>query len=146
MEEKPTLIYLKEAARAAHCFIGKTLQERGVDDLGPQAAHILFYLSKNKDASSGDLREAQGSSKASISEGLATLVDKGYIEYQSSERDRREKRIVLTEKGIEHQRRASEAIQSAITALLEGVPPEEEERLKTTLMHIIHNAKGGEHV
>lgn len=146
MEEKQTLIYLKEAARAVHCFIGKTLQERGIDDLGPQAAHILFYLSKNKDASGSELREAQGSSKASVSEALTALVGKGYIEYQSTERDRREKRIVLTKEGVEHQRRASEAIQSALAALFKGVPPEEEERLKTTLMHIIHNAKGGEHV
>ena len=146
MDEKPTVIYLKEASRASRCFIGKALQDAGIEDLGPQEAHILFYLMKHEEASSGELRQVSGSSKAGVSDALSHLVERGYIEYVNSELDRREKNIVLTKKGLDHQRRVGEVIHLAEEALFDGVSKEEEDILRKALSQIIKNTKGGEHV
>ena len=145
MEDKPTLIYMKEASKQAHFFIGKSLHDAGIEDLSPQEAHILFYLSTHEDVSSSEIRQARSVSKASVSDSLAHLVETGYIEYLSSDQDRREKRIVLTQKGLDHQRHVGEVIRAAEKSLLNGVSEEEEAVLRKALSQIIQNAKGGEH-
>ena len=146
MEDKPTLIYLKEASRASRCFVGKSLQDAGIEDLGPLEAHILFHLMKHEEASSAELRQANGSSKASVSDALNHLVERGYIEYVNSDLDRREKRIVLTPKGLDHQRRVGEIIKKAEETLFQNISSEEEKALRKALSQIIQNTKGGDHV
>lgn len=144
MESKPTLIYLKEASKQVRCFIGKSLHDAGIEDLSPHEANTLFYLMNHDGVSSGELQKAQSVSKASVSDALAHLVERGYIEYVSSDMDRREKRIVLTEKGKDHQRRVGEVIKKAEQSLLRGVSIEEEATARQFLIHLINNAKGGE--
>ena len=145
MEDKPTLVYLKEASKQVRCFISKSLHDAGIEDLSPHEANTLFYLTNHEGVSSGELQRAQSVSKASVSDALAHLVERGYIEYLNSDTDRREKRIVLTEKGKDHQRRVGEVIKKAKQSLLNGVSSEEEAIARQFLVHLINNAKGGNH-
>ena len=69
------------------------------DPLKPSAGRILGYLSCHNEASSQELQEHFKLAKATVSEGLSSLEERGYITYEKSPNDAREKIIRLTDAG-----------------------------------------------
>lgn len=69
------------------------------DPLKPSTGRILGYLSCHNEASSQELQDHFKLAKATVSEGLSFLEERGYITYEKSLDDAREKVIRLTEDG-----------------------------------------------
>ena len=70
------------------------------DTLKPIAARVFGYLAHHPESSSQDIQREFSLSKATVSECLSLLIERGYISYEKSEKDGREKTIKLTEEGL----------------------------------------------
>ena len=91
------------------------------------------------------IQEALRLSKSTVSEALNHLVSLGLIEYVVNEENRREKKIVETEKGKRHQEQAWKVFSELEKEALEGLSEEELKTLRKTLNKMIENMKGGNH-
>ena len=70
--------------------------------LSPFEGRVFGYICRNQEANltSTDLISRFGCPKSTISETLASLVERGYIYLESNAEDRRQKFLRLTEKGM----------------------------------------------
>ena len=125
------------------------LEERfegaGLTKLHPPLGQILGLLHSNSGLAAADIQEMLCISKSTVSEALSELAARGLIEYVINEEDRREKRIVETEKGKRYQESAWKILTKFREDVLQGLNEEERKTLRASLDRIIENTKGGEH-
>ena len=111
----------------------------------PPEGQILAVLHSHPEMSASGVQEALKLSKSTVSEALNHLASLGLIEYVVNEENRREKRIVETEKGKRHQEQAWRVLSELEKETEKGLSQEELAVLRKTLNQIIKNTKGGNH-
>ena len=141
MTPQRTPLLLRETSKAMRAALDEEFQRSGLDDLRPQDGHLLHCIDLNPGCTSVGLAQLQCVSKSNISFSLNLLVEKGLIEFVCNEEDRREKRIILTEKGRQRQEAVSALFTRFEKRMMEGFFKEEEERLRSYLQRIINNAE-----
>ncbi len=75
------------------------LQEKGFTDLRPSFLEILLFVCENNGPSIKEIGTACGLKKQTMTSHLNELQKRGYITRQSSEFDKREQKVFLTEFG-----------------------------------------------
>lgn len=141
MSDTPIPILIKESLKAIRGSLEFAFQENGLDDLRPQDGHLLHYIADHPNCGATELQQLQCVSKSSVSFSLSLLAEKGFIEYLSSEEDRREKHIVITEKGILRNQKAKGVIADIERSFTRDMSQEEMENLRICLEKIIANAE-----
>lgn len=141
MNETPMPIQIKEANKAVRSFFERAFAMRGLDDVRPQEGQMLHYIATHPGCSSMEITQARRCSKASVSESLGILVACGYIECAPSPEDRREKRLVITEKGKERECIASKIMEECEKQIMEGFSENERDNLRRYLTRVIENAE-----
>ena len=101
-------------------YLEKALRNSGLS-LG--AFELLSAVKASPAAPQAELSEKLGITPSSLSEAVAVAVRKGLVEQESSERDRRAKRVVLTRRGDRALESAMSALAEADRLALEGIPP-----------------------
>lgn len=144
MQEAPLEILIQFAGKKTSQLAEERLAKAGLAKLHPPQGQILAILYSRPNMSASDIQETLRISKSTVSEALSGLVNLGLIEYVTSEEDRREKRIVETEKGKRHQEEAWKVFKQCEEDLKQGLSVEEVKILRKGLTTIIENAKGGE--
>ena len=125
-------------------MLEERFQNAGLTKLHPPQGQILGLLHSNPGLSASDLQESLRISKSTVSGALSELVSLGLIEYVVSEEDRREKKIVETEKGKRYQESAWKILSQFRADVLGGLSEEEQDALRASLNKVIENTKGGE--
>ena len=110
--------------------------ERCKDPLKPIAGRVFGYLAGHRNCSAQDIQNAFTLSKATVSECLSLLIERGYISYTKSEEDAREKVITVTEAGIARARSYANMVEAFEERLVEGFSEKELSALKTLLEKI----------
>ena len=141
MTSLATPILLRETSKTVRAALEQAFQEKGLDEIRPQDGHLLHCIDLNPGCTSVDLAALQCVSKSNISFSLNLLVEKGFIEFVSNEEDRREKRIILTEKGRRHQEAVGALFVDFEKEMLRGFTKAEEQSLRNYLKRIIDNAE-----
>ncbi len=103
---------------------------------------ILGYLARNEEKGEiyqKDLEEAFGVRRSSVTSILQNMEKSGYLVRESSQRDARVKRVVLTQKGRELDQTLLRYIHSLEEEMLSGFSPEEKASLQGYLVRIISN-------
>lgn len=137
-----SLPLIREAHKQIRAFVNERIRENGLDELAFPLGPILFRIYQFPETTSLELQESLCLSKSRISESLSALRERGYIEYESCQEDRREKRIVLTQKGKAHQEKVFEVIRAAEEDIARGIPEKDLISLSHTLSLIIENCGG----
>ena len=75
------------------------LQSQGFLDLRPSFLEILMYICENQSPSIKEIGNACGLKKQTMTSHLNELEKRGYVERKTSEKDRREFSVFLTEFG-----------------------------------------------
>ena len=96
-------------------------------------SNVLSFLARNPDVTQKELAEALGVIPASLSEVLAKLERKGYVQREKDENDRRFTRVRLTEEG----ERALEQPEDALSEPFQALNPEEQETLRQLLAKLL---------
>ena len=99
MQEPPLPVLIQFAAKRTSQMLEERFQRAGLTKLHPPQGQILGLLHSHPGMSAADLQESLRISKSTVSGALTELVSLGLIEYVVSEEDRREKKIIETEKG-----------------------------------------------
>ena len=138
-QEIPTPILIKEASKKFHSAMEASFKDAGIDELRPLEGRILHYLVAHPGCSSGEICETLLLSKSSVSETLASLTEKGFTTYEVNNENRREKQIEVTPKGLAHQNKVDDIIQSLIERSFDGIDDEDIQRTRRALIRIIKN-------
>lgn len=129
--------------RAWHNATLSALAAAGLQDVGQP--RILFLL-KEGESDGGlpaqqELAQRLHVSPATIATSLKSLERMGYITRQSDPRDGRKKRIAITEKGQDAQRRCIAVFQQVDTQVYAGFSPQELELLQQFYQRMLDNIK-----
>lgn len=114
VEQKFVGFDLKKTHWCIKNFINQEMDKEFHGCLAPSDAQLLSFLTRNKDkeTTGSDLCFHFRISKATCSENLHRAEEKGLIRLQVSKSDRRQKVIILTEKGEEVASKADEVFLS----------------------------------
>lgn len=96
-------------------------------------SNVLVFLANNPDVTQKELAEALGVIPASLSEVLAKLERKGYVQREKDENDRRFTRVRLTAEG----EKALEQPEDVLTEPFRALNPEEQETLRQLLAKLL---------
>ena len=141
MPEAPVPVLIKEAQKKIRAVFDARFAKEDLKDLRPAEGQVLCHIACHPGCTSAEIQEARRLCKASVSESLSILAERGYIEYASSPVDRREKTIQITEKGLSYHRAASDAVQECHNLILSGINEEEQQALRELLNRIIENSR-----
>ena len=134
-----------DAGKSIHHALDEYFQTCVKDPLKPIAGRILGYLYAHRGASSSDIQKHFALSKASVSENLSILIDRGDIVYEKSDIDGREKTISLTDQGIERAKQFRQIIVDFEKKLSKGLSESEMKELERLLSVVAENIGGLEH-
>ncbi len=96
---------LNEALEAMHfgfrAMVDKPDQRLAELDFLRIHHRIMYFIGRNQNCSVSELLQILGVTKQYLNRPLKTLISKGYISQQADEKDRRIKRLELTERGYQ---------------------------------------------
>lgn len=113
-------------------------------DLTPTQAHVLGYLVRHRDTMLclRDVEECFGLTHPTVSGILSRLEDKGFLTFCPDKRDRRIKRIAVTDRALECDARIRQAIDNMEARVIRDFTPEEQTQLNSLLCRAIRNLGG----
>lgn len=112
----------------------------GADITGVQAQMLLYLLRQGETgASVTDLHQVSGYSKATISNLVKRLREKGYVRAEPCREDDRRRLLFTTEKGRRQQALLMTAVRSVEDALYQGFSPEELSTLDRLQKRMLQN-------
>lgn len=128
-------------SNAVKTYIDQVLEEKLKDRLTGIEGLTMGYLFKHEgsETTAQELMAHSHSSKATTSQTLSGLEKKGYIVMQPSQKDKRKKAIVLTEKGEEVHQEFQTIFKDVTATVKENVTPEEEATVRAVLKKIQAN-------
>ena len=125
-----------EAGHATRKSFESYFEAKTDDPLKPVAGRVFGYLAKHPDCSSQDIQNEFSLSKATVSECLSSLLERGYISYTKSKEDAREKKITLTEAGLARSQWYDSMVNEFEEIISRDFTPEEIEELRCLLEKI----------
>lgn len=84
------------------------------DGLGRAHHRALHFIGRNPGMSVAELLDILRITKQSLARVLSSLIERGYVDQRAGERDRRQRLLSLTDKGIDLERRLSVAQQACV--------------------------------
>ncbi len=148
MEEKrPIGAEIRVTSNAIKNYIDKKMsQDLSLEITGVESM-TLMYIFRHEigNVTAADLMQRFGVSKATTSQTISSLKDKGYIVQNVSSHDRRVKYIVLTKKGRELKKRFDEMFATINASVVLNLTEEEKSELVALLKRVQDNVgyKGG---
>ncbi len=102
----------------------------------------LFRQLGREDVNQRDLEYALGIKASSVSSLVRNLEQKGFIRCERLPQDTRNKRVILTEKGMEVQKVLADARNQAEENMVKGLTEEQQELLRACLRQVLNNLEG----
>jgi MarR family transcriptional regulator, transcriptional regulator for hemolysin len=99
-------------------FLESAIESSGLS-LG--AFELLSAVKANPSSSQAELASGLGITPSSLCEAVRSAAQKGFVEQETSEKDRRSKRIVLTRKGAKALEAALQALDQAESIAIQGL-------------------------
>ncbi len=148
MEEKrPIGAEIRVTSNAIKNYIDKKMSQDLLLEITGVESMTLMYIFRHEagNVTAADLMRRFGVSKATTSQTISSLKDKGYITQKISKHDHRVKYIVLTEKGSELKKRFDEMFATINSSVVENLAEEEKIELVRLLKKVQENVgyKGG---
>ena len=120
-------------------YFGNLFAEYGVTYPQSRVLTRLFNQLGKGDVNQRDLEHALGIKASSVSSLVRNLEQKGLIYSERMPRDTRNKRILLTEKGMQLREMLGETRLQAESALVAGLTENQVKTLRADLMQILNN-------
>lgn len=138
---------IMKASKYVHCKIDAAINAMlSNKDLTAAQSHVLMCLMKSGDAFSSDIHRRLNISRATVSGLIKKLRANGYITFEGCEKDERHKKIVVTQKAIEHKAeidRCMNGIEDVVFSDFSQEEIEEMHRLMGKMAKNINNIKKG---
>jgi DNA-binding MarR family transcriptional regulator len=111
-------------------------------DYGFGRAHhrVIYFVGRNPGMTVSDLLDILRITKQSLSRVLGQLVDEGFITQRTGSRDRRQRLLDLTEKGVELERQLTERQRARIARAYREAGAEAVEGFRKVMLGLIDEA------
>ena len=106
-------------------------------DFGRAHHRVIYFVGRHPRINVSDLLTILKITKQSLSRVLSQLIDQGFIQQHPGPRDRRQRLLELTAKGIELERRLSERQRAGIARAYRAAGAEAVDGFRKVLMGII---------
>ena len=106
-------------------------------DFGRAPHRVIYFVGRHPRINVSDLLTILKITKQSLSRVLSQLIDQGFIQQHPGPRDRRQRLLELTAKGIELERRLSERQRAGIARAYRAAGAEAVDGFRMVLMGII---------
>lgn len=116
--------------------LGVRMRESGLADVTAMHAMVIGYLADHGETYQRDLETEFQVNRSTITKIVQVMERRGYIRRESVPRDRRLKRLVLTELGVDLKDRLQRCVEETNREFMEVLPPEEGEALLASLRKI----------
>lgn len=131
MDKKIDKKHVAQTIRRLDLMMGRNLEarvkEEGIDEMTRGYGWCMRYLYENrdKDIYQKDLEKQFGLCRSSVTNTIQVMEKKGYLKREMVEQDARLKKVVLTEKGVEHHKQMVSIIDGLNERTLQGITDEE---------------------
>lgn len=132
-EEMPIMMLINELSRLFHNRMRDEGERIGMQD---GFRHLLFHLSHEDNLTQLDLVRRTHLKAPTVSVALRKMEDAGLVSRSTDQRDQRQTRVVLTDKGRELDGRMQESIRRTETLFSRGLSDEEQRVLKGLLVRM----------
>jgi DNA-binding MarR family transcriptional regulator len=130
---------ISRARSSINRFIVHELKKNGISGLGPSHGGIFFYLFHNEPVTMKELAEAIRRDKSTITALVGKLVEKGYVQKETSLEDMRTVKVRLTEKGKAFQPVFEQISSRLIRRIWQGIDPDDQKTVIRILQQIESN-------
>jgi len=113
-------------------------------DMGMARVHhrILYFIGRNPRCSIKELLQRMGVSKQYIHQPLRRLIEEGHVSVETDARDRRVRRLTLTDKGMELETRLSGTQRARFARVFERAGPEAEAGWRVVMRLLAESGNG----
>ena len=139
MQEPDVGYLITNISYAIRQYFGNLFAEYGVTYPQSRVLTRLFNQLGKGDVNQRDLERALGIKASSVSSLVRNLEQKGLIYSERMPQDTRNKRILLTEKGMQLREMLGETRLQAESALVAGLTENQVKTLRADLMQILNN-------
>ena len=120
----------------SHITRGKAKSVKDPPDLTPSGRNILFCLCHEDGLTQLDLSNYTHLKPPTVSVTLRKMEEDGYVVRRDDEKDRRQTRVYITEKGRDFDNKVRRAFEFQERAIVDALSPEERTTLKKLLLRV----------
>lgn len=120
-------------------LLKKIMQKHNISSFTSEQGKILYQLWKENGLTPTELASRTGLALNTLSKMLQTMEVQGLVERQGVLRDKRSKRIILTELGIEVKKDAQAISKEMVDQMYKGFSSEEIDLFENQLRRILQN-------
>ena len=124
--------------RYNHIFMNRRLNQ---SDITANENYLLMYLFSNNQVTQDDISEYFSIDKGSISKTISSLEQKGYVQRQVNQENRRSNIIIISEKGRKTFSETRKILDKWHKLILEGITKEQLNILSDVLEKMAYNTK-----
>lgn len=111
----------------------------GPQDITHMEGKVLFFFERHPGATQSDLAQHSGRDKAQLARLIKGLRDKGLLEAETDEADRRQVRLTVSEAGQAVQRELKRQARQVSVQALQGLSTQEQAQLAELLKRVQAN-------
>ena len=131
MEKNIKRKHVPQAIRRLDLMMGRNLEarmkEEGIDEMTLGHGWCIHYLYENQEKNiyQKDLEKQFGLCRSSVTNTIQVMEKKGYLKREMVEEDARLKKVILTDKGLNHHKKMETIIGGLNEKTLQGITDEE---------------------
>lgn len=139
MNVNSSISFLSHIHTITATFLTEKLKQQGFNDFASSHGNILFQLNKNGKMTMGELAKSINRDKSTATVLVRKLEKEGFVSIISDEKDKRNKYILLSQKGKDYTKITSEISNELLSTFYKGFSEQEKQTFLDFLERIEKN-------
>ena len=139
MNVNSSISFLSHIHTITATFLTEKLKEQGFNDFESSHGNILFQLNKNGKMTMSELAKAINRDKSTATVLVRKLEKEGFVSIINDKKDKRNKNILLSQKGMEYTKITTEISNELLSTFYKGFSNQEKQNFLEYLERIEKN-------
>ena len=139
MNVNSSISFLSHIHTITATFLTEKLKKKGFNDFASSHGNILFQLNKNGQMTMSELAKAINRDKSTATVLVRKLEKEGFVSIINDKKDKRNKNILLSQKGMEYTKITTEISNELLSTFYKGFSNQEKQNFLEYLERIEKN-------
>ena len=139
MNVNSSISFLSHIHTITATFLTEKLKKQGFNDFASSHGNILFQLNKNGKMTMSELAKAINRDKSTATVLVRKLEKEGFVSVINDKKDKRNKNILLSQKGMEYTKITTEISNELLSTFYKGFSNQEKQNFLEYLERIEKN-------
>lgn len=139
MNVNSSISFLSHIHTITATFLTEKLKKQGFNDFASSHGNILFQLNKNGKMTMSELAKAINRDKSTATVLVRKLEKEGFVSIINDKKDKRNKNILLSQKGMEYTKITTEISNELLSTFYKGFSNQEKQNFLEYLERIEKN-------